>query len=92
IYIKETAMKESISINRKEIDTISHNRLWKSISIAVMVTTFAFGYLYLDIKHIMSKESMIISNQVEIKNEIIHINRSIKKFETIQNAQRNHTH
>jgi len=92
IHKKEALMKQNIDDNRKELDAIGQGRLWKGVSTATALMAFAFGYLYVDMKKVSEQEDKVISNQVEIKNEIKHINRQLDKFEGAMNATRDHTH
>lgn len=48
ISIKEDAMQKQINENKEELSSSGSNRLIKGVVIAAAISTFLFGYLYLD--------------------------------------------
>ncbi len=49
ISIKESQMQKQIDKNRTELSVLGGNRLIRGVLIATAISTFLFGYLYLDL-------------------------------------------
>ena len=86
MHVERKSLDSKIYQKSFEADKAGQARLWKGLSTAVLVTIFAFGYLYTDIKTILKTKEIVVSHQTEMRSDIRHIADTLLKIVKDHNA------